>query len=189
MERLIGDLMDSSRLDFDGIRLEFRDVDMALLVADVVQGLRAEIGERDARIVIEPLPVIRADEWALTKVFMNLIGNALQYARPDARPKIAVRCEESVGSRRFTVADNGIGIPQKDLGRLFRRFERGSNTSGITGTGLGLHIIKEIVGAHGGTVWVESTEGKGSRFHVEIPDSPVQPGHSPVSDVQELVDA
>ncbi len=189
MERLIGDLMDSSRLDFDGIRLVFKDVDMALLLAEVVQCLRPEIAERNARIVITPMPVVSADEWALSKVFMNLIGNALQYARPDRRPEVTVTCEEGHEGRRFTIADNGIGIPQKDLGRLFRRFERGSNTGGISGTGLGLHIIKEVVTGHGGTVWVESTEGKGTKFHLEIPNRPVQPGHSPVSDVRELVDA
>jgi signal transduction histidine kinase len=85
----------------------------------------------------------------------------------------------------FTVEDNGIGVPQKDTGRLFRRFERGSNTGGVSGTGLGLHIVREVVLGHGGTVWIESEQGRGARFRMALPHEPVLPPHSTVTDVAE----
>jgi signal transduction histidine kinase/signal recognition particle receptor subunit beta len=188
MERLIADLLDSSRLDYDGVKLTFEESDMTLLVAEVVRALRAEIEEHDVVVVVEAMPSVKCDAWAMTKVFANLLGNAIQYAHPDRRARVKIYCEAEQDRSVFVVEDNGIGIPQKDIGRLFRRFERGSNTQGITGTGLGLHIVKEVAMGHGGTAWVESNEGQGSRFMVAIPHQPAQPEHSTVSDVAEAVD-
>jgi hypothetical protein len=183
MERLINDLVDSTRLDFDGVHLEFREVDMTLCVAKVVNNLRYEIQEKDVGVRIEPMPIIRGDEWALTKLFSNLVGNAIQYAHPDRPARIWIGCCEEPERFVFTVRDNGIGVPAKDLPRLFKRFERGGNTGGISGTGLGLHIVREIALGHGGSTWIESEEGKGTTFFVAIPATPVQPPHSVVSAV------
>jgi len=183
MERLVRDLLDSSRLDFDGVKLTFAEVDMMLLVADIVRGLRFELQERDTVLQIEPLPVIRGDEWALTKAFTNLIGNAIQYVHPDRRPRIRIYAEPSDDFTVITVADNGIGVPEDDIARLFRRFERGSNTAEVSGTGLGLHIVREVALGHGGSVWVEPEEGGGSRFRVSLPHEPAMPPHSVVTDV------
>jgi signal transduction histidine kinase len=134
------------------------------------------------------MPVVLGDEWALTKVFMNLIGNAIQYTAPDRPPTVRVWAD-SVGEEwQLNVQDNGIGIPSKDRDRLFRRFERGSNTGGISGTGLGLHIIKEILQGHGGHVSVDSEEGKGTTFHLHLPKKPCQPAHSPVTETAERAD-
>ncbi|MCC6671814.1 MAG: hypothetical protein IT458_12180 [Planctomycetes bacterium] len=188
MERLIHDLLDSSRLDFDGVRLSFKDVDMTLLLGEVLRTLRPELEEKDVRVRVEPMPVIRADEWALTKVFMNLVGNAIQYAHPDRAPVVRVWCEEEDAQRVFHVQDNGIGIPEGDVSRLFRRFERGSNTSGISGTGLGLHIVREVAFGHGGNAWVESREGEGAVFSIAIPKHPAQPEHSPVTETAARAD-
>lgn len=188
MERLIRDLLDSSRLDFDGVRLSFKDVDMTLLLGEVLRTLRPELEEKDVRVRVEPMPVIRADEWALTKVFMNLVGNAIQYAHPDRAPVVRVWCDEEDALRVFHVQDNGIGIPEGDVSRLFRRFERGSNTSGISGTGLGLHIVREVAFGHGGNAWVESREGEGAVFSIAIPKQPAQPEHSPVTETAARAD-
>jgi signal transduction histidine kinase len=183
MERLIRDLLDSSRLDFDGVRLQFDTVDMTLLVAEIIRSLRYELDERDVSVCVEPLPVIQGDEWALNKAFMNLIGNSLQYVHPDRRGQVKVYCETADDHHVFTVEDNGIGVPAKDLDRLFRRFERGSNTGGVSGTGLGLHIVREVALGHGGSVSVDSAEGLGSAFRISLPFEPVMPPHSRVSDV------
>lgn len=188
MERLIGDLMDSSRFDFDGVRFHFREVDLTLVVADVLRTLRYEIEEHDVRVRVEPLPVVRGDEWALTKVFLNLIGNSLQYRHHERRPVVRVYGLAEPDRHVLVVEDNGIGIPEKDRERLFRRFERGSNTAGVSGTGLGLHIVKEVVMGHGGSVWVESEEGRGSRFFVGLPHEPFTPPHSAVSETAERAD-
>ncbi len=183
MERLIRDLLDSSRLDFDGVRLDFSDVDLGILVARILDGMRYELEEHDVGIRVEPLPTVRCDEWALTRVLGNLLGNAVQYRHPDRPPRVWVSAVEDVDRHVIVVRDNGIGIPEKDLAKLFQRFVRGSNTGGISGTGLGLHITKEIMLGHGGDAWVESVEGEGTAFHLALPHAPVQPPHSSVSDV------
>ena len=188
MDRLVRDLLDSSRLDHDGIQLEFLDCDLTLLLADVVRTLRYEIEDRDVNVCIEPLPHLRADSWALTKVFMNLLGNAITYAPTGARPQIRVWAEDAGSEWLLHVRDNGIGIPEQDRPRLFRRFERGSNTGGISGTGLGLHIVKEIVQGHGGWVSFQSEVGVGTTFVLHLPKEPVQPAHSPVSEQASLAD-
>jgi len=181
MERLVRDLLDSSRLDHDGVRLQFADCDLTLLLADVLRTLRYELEERDVRIRVEPMPIVRADAWALTKVFMNLLGNAITYGATDRPALIRVFAEDGGDEWLVGVRDNGIGIPDADRRRLFRRFERGSNTGGISGTGLGLHIVKEIVQGHGGTVSFESVVGEGTTFWLHLPKQPVQAPHSPVS--------
>lgn len=183
MERLTRDLLDSSRLDHDGMQLVFGDCDLTLLLGDVLRTLRYEIEEKAVRVRIEPLPRIRADGWALTKVFMNLMGNAISYGREDTNPVITVFAEQRSDEWVVGVRDNGIGIPEADRHRLFRRFERGSNTGGISGTGLGLHIVKEIVQGHGGSVTFESQVGKGTTFWLHLPKVPVLAPHSPVSEI------
>ena len=188
MERLTRDLIDSSRLDHDGISLKLADVDLSLLVASVLQAQRAEIEQKDIRFRVEPLPVVTADEWALTRLFHNLVGNAIQYTSPGRQPVISVRGSEVEDQFHVVVEDNGIGIPAGDRERLFRRFERGSNTGGISGTGLGLHIVREIARAHGGTVTVESEEGAWTRFTVVLPRVPVAAPHSKVSETAEAAD-
>ena len=188
MERLVRDLLDSSRLDHDGVHLQFAECDLTLLLADVLRTLRYELEERDVRIRIEPMPVVRADAWALTKVFMNLLGNAINYSAAERPALIRVFAEDRGDEWLVGVRDNGIGIPEADRGRLFRRFERGSNTGGISGTGLGLHIVKEIVQGHGGTVSFDSAVGDGTTFWLHLPKVPVQAPHSPVSATAELCD-
>ena len=188
MSRLIGDLIDSSRLDFQGVEFEFGSVDISKVIEDVLGTLRYEIEENSIRMQVESLPSILGDEWMLKRLFLNLLGNAVLYSDPGVDSVIRVHSYEEEDRSVFVIEDNGIGIPEQDLPRLFRRFERGSNTAGVSGSGLGLHIVKEVVAGHGGTVWVESTEGVGSRFMVGIPRQPVQAPHSSVSETAEIAD-
>lgn len=188
MERLVRDLLDSSRLDHDGIRLDFASCDLTLLVADVLRTLRYELDENSLLVRVEPLPVILADSWALTKALMNLLGNAIAYRDSERMPLVRIFCEERDDVWSLAISDNGIGIPQADRQRLFRRFERGSNTGGISGTGLGLHIVKEIVHGHGGTVSFESEVGKGTTFWLNMPKQPVLAEHSPFTETAERAD-
>lgn len=188
MERLVRDLLDSSRLDHDGIALQFVDCDLTLLVADVLRTLRYELEEHQVRVCVEPLPVVRADGWALTKVLLNLLGNAIAYRAQGRDSIVRVSCEDRGGEWAVAVRDNGIGIPVQDRQRLFRRFERGSNTGGISGTGLGLHIVKEIVQGHGGTVTFDSEVDVGTTFWLYLPKRPQMPPHSPVSETAARAD-
>ena len=188
MDRLVHDLLDSSRLDHDGVRLQFAECDLGALVGEVVQLLRFEVAESGARVHVDRLPVVRADGWALHKVFMNLIGNALSYAKPGQPPTVRITAEATESAWRIRVADDGIGIPADDRPRLFRRFERGSNAAGVGGTGLGLHIVRELVHGHGGEVAFDSSVGVGTTFVVELPKAPVHAPHSPTSAVAERHD-
>jgi len=188
MERLVRDLLDSSRLDHDGMQLEFGECDLTLLVADVMRTLRYEFEEYGVQVRVEPLPVVKADTWALTKALMNLFGNAIAYRSEERVPMVRVFCEERDDTWGLCISDNGIGIPTQDRERLFRRFERGSNTGGISGTGLGLHIVKEIVQGHGGAVTFDSEVGRGTTFRLNLPKAPKLAPHSPVSDVAAKAD-
>ena len=188
MERLVRDLLDSSRLDHDGMRLDFCDCDLTLVVADVLRTLRYELEEHGVLVRVEPLPVASVDSWALTKVLMNLLGNAIAYRSSDRVPLVRIYCEDRGDSWCLAVGDNGIGIPVKDRDRLFRRFERGSNTSGISGTGLGLHIVKEIVHGHGGSVAFDSEEGKGTTFFLNLPKEPELAPHSHLTETAARAD-
>ena len=188
MELLIHDLLDSSRLDHDGFDLEFVEVDLTMLWAHIVNTQRYELEERNAHIRVEPMPIILADEWALNKAFSNLLANALQYVDEERQLVVRIWADDADDEWCIHVRDNGIGIPAADRDRLFRRFERGSNTAGRTGSGLGLHIIKEIAAGHGGRVTIDSTEGVGTTVTVHMPKQPVQPEHSPVSETAECAD-
>lgn len=181
MQRLIEDLLDSSRLDFQGVQLRFESVDMSRLVKGLLDTLRPEIEAAQARIQLRKLPTIKGDTWALTKVFLNLIGNAIQYRHRQRPLEVRISAEDDIGRSIFVVEDNGIGIPPGDQERIFRRFERGSNATDVHGTGLGLHIVREIVMGHGGSVSVEANVPHGTRFIVSLPLEPVMPAHSNLS--------
>ncbi len=172
MERLVGDLMDSIVLDTT-FEMKFAEVDLGILIGEVLRTLRYNIEEYDVGLRVEPMPVIMVDEWALTKAFMNLIGNAIQYRSPDRDPRIWISYEDEGESHVIIVSDNGIGVPEGDRHDLFLRFERGANTSGVSGTGLGLHIVKEAIAGHGGTIELDSEEGVGTTFTIRLPKAPV----------------
>jgi two-component system OmpR family sensor kinase len=111
-------------------------------------------------------------------VFDNLLSNAIKYSPGAGIAKITAGIED--GWLAIDVEDNGIGIPPGDIDRLFERYFRGSNVSGIVGTGVGLNLVKMVVDLHGGDIAVASEEGKGSRFTVRLPiKPPLQAGHPP----------
>jgi len=118
------------------------------------------------------LPMV-GDPKLLSQVFNNLLSNAIKYSPGDSLIRISARIES--GRAIVTVEDNGLGIPDVDIDRLFERYFRGSNVSGIVGTGVGLNLVKMVVDLHGGDILVESAEGKGSRFTVRLPIAPVLP--------------
>ncbi|PIE21945.1 MAG: hypothetical protein CSA62_14850 [Planctomycetota bacterium] len=182
MEDLLLDILEASRLDYDGVQLEFAEVDMTQLVGDILRKLKYQIDESQVRVRVEPLPCIRADGDALTKVLMNLIGNAVSYHNPKAQqPWIRVEHQETEEEWVFEVSDNGLGIPEESLSSIWQKFERGANTREITGTGLGLYIVKQIVLGHGGEIQVQSKVGEGTCFTIRLPKVPVLAKHSPLA--------
>ena len=107
------------------------------------------------------------DRQLMLQVFDNLVTNSIKYSPEDS--VIVIRVEKLEDSFRFVFKDKGIGIPEKDQGKLFEAFFRASNTGNIHGTGLGLPLVKQIVDRHEGKIWFESVENEGTTFYVEIP--------------------
>jgi signal transduction histidine kinase len=114
------------------------------------------------------LPEVAADPDRLRQVLVNLIENAVKYAR---RGRVQVRLSSHYGTVRFSVRDEGPGIPLSQQERIFEKFYRldPNMTKGVGGTGLGLYICRELVDAMNGDIWVESAPGAGSTFSFELP--------------------
>jgi PAS domain S-box-containing protein len=137
------------------------------VVGDAIANLQSSISETDAAVSLGPLPVVTANPLHLTQVFENLIGNALKY-RSEQTPRISVTAEEGAQDWVFSVEDNGIGIPPEYQAQIFGIFKR-LHGDEYPGTGIGLATCKKIVDRHGGTIWVASELGKGSRFSFTLP--------------------
>jgi chemotaxis family two-component system sensor kinase Cph1 len=115
--------------------------------------------------------MIRGEREGLFRVFINLIDNAIKYIGSGEDKRIEIRCDDLGEQWRFCVCDNGIGVPDNYQETIFAVFERvpEMDREGLEGTGVGLSIVKKIIEAHNGRIWVESEEGKGSFFYFTIP--------------------
>jgi signal transduction histidine kinase len=170
LTHLMDNLLNSSRLVDQGVGLYFHParIDLVGLLREVCQ-LHREIAPT-SRIVerFAPEPVwMTGDQKLLFQVFSNLLSNAIKYSPTGGAIELGLAVE---GERvAVTIEDHGIGIPANDLGHLFERYFRGSNVSGIVGTGIGLYLVKMVVQLHGGEIAVDSREGTGSRFTVRLP--------------------
>jgi signal transduction histidine kinase len=152
-------------------------VNLEGLVAQALDGLRSEIDAKNLRVRVGPLPRVWGDAGKLRHVLANLLGNAVKYVSA-GEGEVEVTGRTDDGGVVLCVRDNGIGIPpdfQKNVFEVFRRVPGAGRTVDgrvVDGTGVGLAIVKRIVEAHGGTVWVESAPGAGSRFFVRLPAGP-----------------
>ncbi len=176
MEALIDGILQYSRAG--RVRTAPEPVDTAVLVADVVELIAPPEGTQI--IVAENMPKVLAERVPLQQVFMNLIGNAMKYARrADAPMMVRVSwTEEPVDPDaprlyRFSIADNGPGIAPQYHERVFGIFQTLQSRDQVEGTGIGLSVVKKIVEGQGGRVWVESAEGEGATFHFTWPAAPV----------------
>jgi two-component system, OmpR family, phosphate regulon sensor histidine kinase PhoR len=180
MISLINDLLDMSRIDEGLICREPRPVLLEELLRSIVDflGAKAQTKHQVLTLVLpeSPLPEIQADPLALESIFGNLIANAITYT-PDGG-SIRVEVDMAGVNVRARVIDNGIGIPEKHLTQIFERFYRVKDeaTRYITGTGLGLPIVKGLLDAMGGIIEVQSTPGEGSVFTVLLPATPTKGG-------------
>lgn len=166
---LVGDLLFVARIDAG--ELELAEVDLAALVAECVeaQAPRTETADVELELNAAGSPAVRGDRTRLAQLVDNLVSNAVKFTKQGGRVAIGVR--EENGRAVIEVADNGIGIPADEQGRLFDRFFRSSTATAeaIQGSGLGLTIAKAIVDAHGGDISMQSEEGVGTTFRVELP--------------------
>jgi len=138
------------------------------VVAEVLEDLTTLLRTANATVCREPLPTILGHGSRLRQLFQNLLENAVKY-RSAEDPRITIRAERVGQGWRVSVADNGLGIPEADQGRIFEAFQRAHVEQRIPGTGLGLATCRKIMEQHGGSISVESGPGSGSTFHLLFP--------------------
>jgi len=167
MDRLIQDLLEFATVSQQA---ETSEVDAKAVAELAAQDLQEAFDQSGATIVIESLPVIRANEGQLLRLFQNLIGNAIKY-RGENTPEILIAASSTAGKTVFSVKDNGIGIDPQYHQQIFDPVRRLHTDSEYEGTGVGLAICKRVVQQHNGRIWVKSRPGEGSTFYFTIPDS------------------
>lgn len=169
MSLLIADLLEVAKIESGTMRMNPQPTAVHTLVDDALAMLTPLARRRDITLVasVAPaLPPVLADYERILRVFSNLVVNALKFSRSGTQ--VSVSAERAGDFVRFSVIDNGSGIPADQLSRIFDRFWQ-LNSADARGVGLGLAIVKSIVTAHGGTIGVTSTVGKGSDFHFDLP--------------------
>jgi PAS domain S-box-containing protein len=166
MQQLIQDLLAYSRIGTRG--KGFDRTDCNVVVQEAMRNLQIAISEKNAEIIVEPLPIIDGDRSQLVQLWQNLIGNALKFCKSD-RPRIHIHATLQDTNFLFQVEDNGIGIKPQYLDRIFEVFKRLHTRREYAGTGIGLAICKKIVLRHGGLIWAESTPNIGTTFFFTIP--------------------
>ncbi|MFB5762689.1 cell wall metabolism sensor histidine kinase WalK [Paenibacillus medicaginis] len=172
MIRLVTDLLHLSRLDSNEAPLRIQPVDVEELLEDVADRFSFQMQEKQItdRVIIEQgIGAVMMDRDQVDQVLDNLVSNGLKYT-PEGG-SIMIEARRSGGLLAISVQDTGIGIPKKDLDRIFERFYRvdKARSRNMGGTGLGLSIAREIVKAHGGTITLESEFGKGTRATFTLP--------------------
>ncbi len=164
MRFLILDLLEYSRIG----RMEYKTETFS--VAEILQDIFSfqKNNHPNAKISWDKMPVVSRSKTQLTQVFQNLVSNALKYCEPEKICKIHISYQELGNHHQFCVSDNGIGIHPDFFEKIFVIFQRLHGKQEYSGTGIGLAICRKIVESMNGKIWVESEEGKGSRFYFTI---------------------
>lgn len=167
---LINQILDLARVEAGQTNLSMEAISLAEVAVDAANALEATALAHDVTIQQQiggPLTAVYADYTRLKQVLLNLLSNAIKYNRPGGWVRLEVAREEEVV--RVTVRDNGQGIRDEDMARLFQPFQRlGAERRGIEGTGIGLAITRQLLEAMRATIEVESVEGQGSAFHCRL---------------------
>jgi signal transduction histidine kinase len=167
---LVDQILDAGQLDAGALRLTPADHDVASLVQTCADVMAVHADQAAVHLHVQPpsMPTtIQVDRERLLQVLSNLVGNALKFSPRHAN--VYVRAEASDDGVRFSVEDEGPGIPPEQVGQLFERYWHANRGASGRGIGLGLYISKRLVDAHGGRIWVDSTPGQGARFCFTVP--------------------
>jgi len=178
------DLLTLARLESGSSSLQLSEIDLLRFFSDLVRDWKKKLaakGLEPSVDVAENCSTIRADEERLREIFDNLLENALKYS--DEQGAIRIRAERHNDEVALSVTDQGVGISQEDLPRIFERFYRAdkARSRNLGGTGLGLSIVKHIAHLHGGRVDAESQLGQGTTIRVFLPGA-IEDGLAPRSD-------
>ncbi len=181
LNRMVNDILDFSRLESPNINLEKALCDICTVLEPTVNSMKVIAEEKNITfsIITEPeLPQVMINPESIERALKNLLCNAVKYSYPDGRVKIRAEIDRTGDYLQVSVEDNGVGIPDEHLDKIFERFYRVENrVHSVKGTGLGLHLVKiTIEKHHGGEVFVESTPGHGSTFGFKLPLEKEQEG-------------
>lgn len=173
LTRLINDLLNLSRIEAGrALELILKPVDVADIARKIVEIQKNYTTKHQFVVDVKgPIPAIVADEDKVDQIITNLVSNAVKYSPDGGEVRITIKEDPESGGVLVAVKDQGIGIPKDVLPRLFQRFTRVEGRK-VAGTGLGLYLTRHLVEAHGGKIWVESEEGKGSTFYFTLPSAP-----------------
>lgn len=170
---IVDALLDVAELDSGDLQVELAKIDVGSVVREVVEGVQSELAgaQRNGHSFVvnlsdEPLGA-EADPEKLRRVLVNLVDNAVKFS-PDGGA-VSIIGQKRSDAIELRVSDQGVGIPEGERERIFRKFYRGSSSLLSGGTGLGLFISRGLVTAMGGRIWVDSVEGEGSTFTLELP--------------------
>lgn len=176
----ISSLLDLSKMEAEMMEYEFTACDLKALIVQTLAVARMSARRKEIELKVElaaPIPLLFVDERRIGQVLENLIGNSIKFTPAGGEICVSASLKPAVHGKRglveVRVADNGPGIPKEEAERIFERFYQGSHNRGSVrhGVGLGLSIVRHIVEAHNGRVWVESEIGKGSVFTFSLPVS------------------
>jgi two-component system phosphate regulon sensor histidine kinase PhoR len=170
LAQMVDELGELSRIESGELTLKLEPVDMAKVIIRITDRLKAQADRAQISINLDippGLPLIMGDSERIEQVLVNLVHNAIKFTPP--KGEIKVFCKIQNDQALISINDTGIGIPEDDLPHIFERFYKVDKARSGGGTGLGLAIAKHIVQAHGGDIWVESEEGKGSTFTFSLP--------------------
>ena len=167
MQLLIDDLLTYAQVNANQT---MESIDCEKLLRNVLTDLSVIVSEHQAIITYDKLPVVKGIPFQFIPLFINLINTALNYQR-ELPPKIHIGVEQNFNEWIFSVSDNGIGIEEQYLERIFRVFQRLHSRKEYVGTGIGLAICKKVVEHHGGKIWIKSKPNVGSTIYFTIPKS------------------
>ncbi len=169
MKMLLDDLLAYSRIDRQEAELD--SLNTGLVLNDVISNLTGKTREVNATIDVnfENMPVVKGIRTHFTQLFQNIISNGIKFKKEGVDPLVVIDCQEEEKYMKFSIKDNGIGIPEEAKNKIFEMFTRLNNKHRYTGTGIGLATCKKIVDFYKGHIWVESAEGEGSTFFIKLP--------------------
>lgn len=190
LNKMVNDILDFSRLESPNVQIEKTLCEIQPVLETAVSSMKVIAEEKNITfsIITEPdLPKVTMNTESVERAVKNLISNSIKYSHRDGRVKLRAEIDRSGDYLQVTIEDNGVGIPQKHLDKIFDRFYRVENkVHSVKGTGLGLHLVKiTIEKHHNGEVFVESKQGEGSTFGFKLPLSEIKPDVIESNEIEE----
>jgi two-component system phosphate regulon sensor histidine kinase PhoR len=170
LTQLVNELLELSRIESGKAPLSFQRIHPCNLLKPAYERMTLQAERARLELVLDcesDLPLVFADPDRISHVLINLVHNAIKFTPPEG--KITLSAYQDEDYIVFYVRDTGVGIPKKDLTRIFERFYKADQARSGGGTGLGLSIARHMIESHGGYIWVESEEDIGSTFYFTLP--------------------